>query len=1109
MVLLTVGLLGVQAPRAGAVQVSLSPSKDNTLYQLQTGDASNGVGEYMFTGRTKDGFIRRAVIQFNLAAAIPAGATINAVSLQMRASRVSNNTARPTTLYRLLADWGEGTSNANQNEGQGAAPTTNDATWHHRFYPGTLWTAQGGDFTASATSSISIGGTGIYTWTGASLVADVQAWLDTPSTNFGWIVRGDETTTETAKRFDSRQNTTIANRPVLIVDYTSATVAGACCYGDTCEVLTAAACNALSGSYQGDGTICTPDPCGVATVLDSVVVVAFKDNTLYENATGSLSNGAGTKVIVSRNSGGLIRRGVIAFNLVPSIPAGASVTSATLTLYNAEAGTNSANVSLYRTAGDWGEGTSLATGTEDAGAPSTTGDATWIHRFYSATPWATAGGDFNGTASATVSVSGAGSYSWTGLKDDVQSWINSPSSNFGWVVRGREQSGGSALKRFESRQSADVVHRPQLKIVYTAPADATGACCHTDGTCDALSAAQCSAAGGAYQGDGTVCDPNPCSLVLTPFVDPLPIPAVATPVTGTVGGVAKYVIPITEQSQTYHRDLPATRVWGYAGTYPGPTIVASRDKEVTVQWVNDLRDSNGVLRTTHYLPVDLCVRGPDMEGPSPRVVTHLHGGHVEMNSDGYPTWTMLPGQSQTYHYPNHQVPGTLWYHDHAMGITRLNVMMGMAGFYLLIDSVETALGLPSGPYEIGLAVQDRTLNADGSIQYPAAWQEHWFGDKAVVNGKVWPYLNVDRGKYRFRMLDGSTSRTYTFHLSNGASFQVIGTEGGMLPAPVTLDSLTLTPGERADVIMDFGGYAAGTEIILTNTAPAPFPSGGMGEPAVPQIMKFIVQVSAGHTAPIPASLRPVTYLPEAQATRTRDLVLSKQAGGACGSEWLINGLHFDDVTEYPVLDSTEIWRFVNRSGVTHPMHMHLTMFQILDRQAFTVSGGTIIPVGSPEPPRPEEMGWKDTAAIPPNMMVRVITKFEDYVGRYPYHCHILEHEENEMMRQFQVVHAPITDVAVGSPRYRFALERCRPNPFNPETRIDYEVPVAAHARLEVFDIAGRLVATLVDGRRTAGRHFVVWNGKNSQGVPQASGVYVYRLVVDGAGSKSRKMTLLK
>jgi spore coat protein A len=1095
---------------AHATVVTIAASKDNTLYENATGSVSNGVGEYLFTGRTKDGVKHRAVIAFNVGAFIPAGSTINSVTLQLHLSREANTTLRVTSLYRLLADWGEGTSNAGQNEGQGAPATTGDATWLHRFYPSTLWTTVGGDFSATASASTGVTSNGTYTWSSAAMAVDAQGWLNNAATNFGWLIEGDEATTETSKRFDSRENGQTASRPALVVDYTSGGGAtGACCYGDTCDVLTSAACVSLGGTYHGDGTTCTPDPCPPPGT--TVTITATSDNTLYQDATGSVSNGAGTKMIVSKNASAQVCRGVLRFDLASAIPSGAVISAASLTLYNAEAATSAADVTVYRASAGWGEGTSVAPGTETVGAPSTTGDATWIHRLYPGTLWTTAGGDFSATSSALTNVTGAGFYSWTSaaLLAEVQGWVDQPSTNFGWILRGKETgASGSAVKRFESRQSVDVAHRPQLQITYVAPP--TGACCLPDGSCDTLSAAACAAAGGTYQGDGTDCGGVFCPLVLQAFVDSLPIPAVATPVSGTVGGVAKYVIPITEQPQKYHRDLPPARVWGYAGTYPGPTIVASYGKEVTVQWVNDLRDSTGALRTSHYLPVDLCVHGPDMEGPTARVVAHLHGGHVESSSDGYPTSTILPGQSQTFHYPNKQLPATLWYHDHALGITRLNVMMGLAGFYLLVDSVETALGLPSGPYEIGLAVQDRTLRADGSIVYPAAWQEHFFGDKAVVNGKVWPYLNVKQGKYRFRMLDGSTSRSYTFHLSNGAPLTIIGTEGGMLPAPVTVDSLTMTPGERYDVILDFAPYAAGTEIVLTNTAPAPFPNGMAGEePAIPQIMKFIVQGQAGHTAPIPASLRPIERLQEGHASVTRSLVLAKTSGGACGSEWTINGLGFDDVTEFPVLDSTEIWQFVNRSGVTHPMHMHLTMFQILDRQAFTASNDSILPVGPRFPPNPQEAGWKDTAPVPPNTIVRVITRFEDYVGRYPYHCHILEHEENEMMRQFQVVHSAVTAVEAQTPRYRLALERCRPNPFNPETRIDYQLPKAARVHLEVFDVSGRLVTTLVSGQRLAGQGSVVWNGCDSRGQGVASGVYAYRLTLEGGRSLTRKMVLLK
>jgi spore coat protein A len=1101
-------------PSARAVTVTLSPTQDNTLYESATGAVSNGAGEYLFAGNTDRGLIRRALIQFEVAGALPAGSTINSVTLRLNVSRTRQNTQRTTSVHRVLADWGEGASNADQNEGQGAPADTNDATWIHRSrYPDALWASAGGDYTPLASATAPVGGNASYSWSGTGLNADVQGWLDNPSTNVGWLIRGDESATQTAKRFDSSENGTVTRRPTLEIDFTppGGGASGACCYADTCDVLTAAVCASVGGTYQGDGTVCEPDPCPPPGT--TVTVTGTQDNTLYQDAAGTVSNGSGTKMIVSKNAAGQVCRGVLRFDLAASIPPGSTITGATLTLYNAEGATSAADVTVHRVVSGWGEGTSVASGTETVGASATAGDATWIHRMYPGTLWTTAGGDFTATSSGLVNVTGTGSYSWSSpqLVADVQDWVAEPAENFGWLVRGRESGGsGASVKRFESRESTDPTHRPRLQVTYVLPS--SGACCLPDGSCETLSAVACEASSGTYQGDGTDCVGVECALVLPAFVDSLPIPAVATPLSGAVGGVAHYVIPVTEQWQRYHRDLPPARVWGYAGTYPGPTIVASSGKEVTVQWVNDLRDSTGVPRTTHYLPVDPCVHGADTGGPAPRIVTHLHGGHVEQQSDGYPTWTVQPGQSQTFHYPNKQLPGTLWYHDHALGITRLNVMMGLAGFYLLVDSVETALGLPSGPYEIGLAIQDRTLRSDGSIVYPATWEEHFFGDKAVVNGKVWPYLRVNQGKYRFRMLDGSTSRTYTLHLSNGAPLVVIGTEGGMLPAPVTVNSLTLTPGERADVILDFAPYPAGTEILLTNTAPAPFPAGMPGEqPALPEIMKFIVQGEPGHTAPIPMSLRPVEPLQEEDASVTRDLVLAKTPGGPCGggAQWTINGLGFHDVREFPVLGSTEIWQFINRSGVTHPMHMHLTMFQVLDRQAFTVSNDSIIPVGPRTPPPPEESGWKDTAAVPPNTIVRVITRFEDYVGRYPYHCHILEHEENEMMRQFQVVHSPVTSVEALAPRHRLTLERCRPNPFNPETRIDFELPRTAHARLEVFDVSGRLVATLVDGLRPSGWDTVRWDGRDSSGRPVASGIYSYRLTVEGERAMTRKMVLVK
>jgi FtsP/CotA-like multicopper oxidase with cupredoxin domain len=1101
---------------AHAAFKDLPASKDNTLFQSATGDLSNGAGEWIFAGKNDKGLIRRIVMQFAVSESLPPGATIDSVSLNLFLSRSKLNTSKTTTVFRLLASWGEGRSNAAQNEGGGAPADTGDATWIHRSrYPDILWGAAGGDFDPTPHASTLVASNNFYRWSSVSMKTDVQSWLDNPAFNFGWIVIGDESASTTATRFNSRQNTDTTRRPYLRVYYTASggDPTGACCLpGDLCSITTQLSCIAQGGTYHGDNVPCAPNPCLAPPT--TVTVAPSKDNTLYEDATGSLSNGGGTKLLTSKSSVGTIRRGTLAFDLL-EIPTGATVTGAALTLYNAEAGTNSATVNLHKATADWGEGTSTATGTEDAGAPSTTGDATWVHRFYPGTIWTTAGGDFVSTASASASVLAAGTYTWTSaaLIADVQGWIDVPTSNFGWFIRGKETGPGNALKRFESRQSSDTAHRPQLTITFQAPpGPPTGACCLPTGLCDTLNATDCAAAGGTYQGDNTSCTPAQCPVVLQPFVDPLPLPAVATPTSGTIGGAASYQIAVTEFKQRLHRDLPLTTVWGYGGSYPGPTILASVGNQVNVTWVNDLRDSTGAPRTTHYLPVDLCVHGADMYGDAARIVTHLHGGHVGPESDGYPTQTSLPGQRQTFHYPNiNQLPGTLWYHDHALGITRLNVIMGLAGFYLLTDAYETALGLPSGEYEVGLAIQDRTFHPDGSLEYPAVWQDHWFGDKALVNGKVWPYFNVNRGKYRFRMLNGSTSRVYTLKLSNGAPFTQLGTEGGLLGAPVTRDSITITPGERADVVIDFAPFTAGTEIILENTAPAPFPIGDPMEPALPQIMKFVVQSATGFTAPIPGTLRPVTPLVETDTLVHRDFVLAKTPGPApCGgSIWTINGRGFDDVTEFPILGSTEVWRFINRSGSVHPMHMHLTMFQILDRQSFIVQADTIVLTGAPIPPGPEEAGWKDTAPVYPNQVMRVITRFEDYAGRYVYHCHILEHEENDMMRQFQVVHGPITAVDEAAVRRRFVLNPATPNPLNPWTRIAYELPAATHARIDIFDIAGRHVATVLDSKRPAGPGSVVWAGADGRGARVATGVYVYRLTAQGAGTKSRKMVVLK
>jgi spore coat protein A, manganese oxidase len=476
-------------------------------------------------------------------------------------------------------------------------------------------------------------------------------------------------------------------------------------------------------------------------------------------------------------------------------------------------------------------------------------------------------------------------------------------------------------------------------------------------------------------------------------------------VTGVAGGAAHYEISMQQVQQKLHRDLPLTTVWAYGPATPGPVIEAAVGQPVTVKWINNLRDNGGLLRTNHYLPVDTCLHGPDMAGAAPRTVVHLHGGKIAQKDDGYPEDTFLPGQSRTNFYPNDQPAAAIWFHDHALGITRLNVYMGLAGLYVLRDPIEASLGLPAGMNEIPLVIQDRKFRADGSLVYPASWEEHFFGDTIIVNGKVWPYLTVRKGKYRFRLVSGSTSRTYRLGLSTGATFQQIGTDGGMLTTPVSLNELTLMPGERADVIIDFTSYATGTQVLLTNSAPTPFP-GSAGAGVIPNVMKFIVTNTAGHVAPVPALLRPLVRIDETNAVKHRDFVLRKGSDPCSGVKWLINDLGWHDITEFPVLETTEVWSFVNRSGVSHPMHLHLVLMQILDRQPIIFTNNMVVTNGPRVSVPANEAGWKDTVACPPNEITRVIMRFDGFTGRYPYHCHILEHEDHEMMRQFQVIAPP-------------------------------------------------------------------------------------------------------
>jgi spore coat protein A len=791
-------------------------------------------------------------------------------------------------------------------------------------------------------------------------------------------------------------------------------------------------------------------PAAAATL--SVTSTPSHDTTLYggDDEVG-FGNGAGTGIFAGNNNSSEARRALVQFDLA-GIPPGSHITSAVLHLVVTRSQSGASHLELHRLTGSWGEGATRAPGQGGGGTPAAVGDATWSHRVFASMPWTAPGGDFFPSASATAMVGDEGTIAeWQdpALVDDLQRWLADPTTNFGWIILSPD--GGSA-KRFASREAVGSA-RPQLIVEFEPPASPVGACCQAHGACgyvldpgtacagvyngpgtmcdeDACppptgaccrrdvtaacsvqTSAACTAAGGAWLESAEACDPNPCPVVLTPFVDALPLPAAATPVGTTPGGVTQYRMSIIQTKQKLHRDLPDTTVWGFsdgshAGGYPGPTIEAKVDSPVDVTWVNDLRDESGAPLAQHQLHVDTCPHGAHT-GP-PRAVIHLHGGHVPSDSDGQPDMSLAPGDEATYHYPNHQRAATLWYHDHVLGVTRLDVMMGIAGYYILRDDAEEALGLPSGKYDVPLAIQDRSFLPDGRIQYPETWQESFFGNTILVNGKVWPYLDVDRAAYRFRILNGSTSRVYTLALDPPFPMVQIAGDGGLLRYGIARYSVTVGPGERTEVVIDFGSPFAERSYTLTNLAPAPYPN-GEDQYAVANVMKFVVGSGSGPRSSLPVYLRKEQgALDPAEAVRTRDFSLQRTSAGCDGGSWLINGLRYHDVTEHPHLGTTEIWRFINRSGATHTMHMHLVMFEVLDRQNFTIQGDDVVPKGTPSPPDLGEAGWKDTVLVRPLEMVRVVARFEDFLGPYPYHCHMLEHEDHDMMRQF-VTQPPCPD----------------------------------------------------------------------------------------------------
>lgn len=512
-----------------------------------------------------------------------------------------------------------------------------------------------------------------------------------------------------------------------------------------------------------------------------------------------------------------------------------------------------------------------------------------------------------------------------------------------------------------------------------------------------------------------------------------------------------------------------TPMFGYASknqspTYPGRTFIVNSFKKTKVLWENKLIDriTRLPLPQLLYVPVDQTVHiAMPMDPPYPEsgipTVTHLHGGFTQFPSDGHPEAWITPYFAQVgptftkqeYTFSNNQDAMMLWYHDHALGYTRLNNYAGLLGAYIIRGEPENSLikknKIPSGPYEVPLVIVDKKFTSDGQMFFdycdpesnpcepqPSALPE-FFGDFILVNGKAWPYLEVEPREYRLRLLNACDSRFLKVSLTpkgeNGPiSFYQIGTDQGLLNSPVKITELLLGPSQRADIVVDFCCYK-GQTLILNNTANTPFPGGDPVDPhSTGLVMAFKVIKPYDHSRPkthLPKKLRKQPIQRLEPTAPDRQVLLFESTDQFCRIFPLLGtpqlgGLLWDDpVTETPLLNSTEIWEIYNTTEDAHPIHLHSGNFQIIDRQYFTAKQdpatgalSNIKLLGDPIPPLPaEQQGLFDTVIVFPasedskgalGQRTRIIMNFT-LPGNYVWHCHILSHEDNEMMRPLKIV----------------------------------------------------------------------------------------------------------
>lgn len=407
-----------------------------------------------------------------------------------------------------------------------------------------------------------------------------------------------------------------------------------------------------------------------------------------------------------------------------------------------------------------------------------------------------------------------------------------------------------------------------------------------------------------------------------------------------------------------------TEVWTLGGSYPGPTVRMESGGTFTARFENGLQEMSNI---------------------------HWHGLLVPAGMDGHPRDAVEAGRTFDYSFTVEQRAGTYWYHPHPDMSTAKQVYKGMAGFFIVSDAEEQALGLPSGEFDVPLLLQDRRLEDNRSFRYEVMHMDHvhgYLGDVALVNGTPEAFLEVARGLYRFRLLNGSNARVFQVALAGKHPFHVIGTDGGLLDKPYRVTEAYLAPAERLDILVDFSDVEIGQSLQMYSVGYSG--QSGRNQGAEMPLLRFDVNRGGGGGS-IPQQLATLDKLDPGTAAQEREFILQTDETKN-PPEHKINGKTFEMVRidESVKLGDIEVWTFQNTTPVPHPMHLHGAQFQILE-------------VGGSEELLPEQLGWKDTVYVPPHSNARVVVKFGKHSGVFLVHCHNLEHEDHGMMQNFELV----------------------------------------------------------------------------------------------------------